>query len=333
MTAAFLPPAQVSVVIPTFRRPAELQRAMRSVFTQTYLQGALAELVIVDNDPTGSALAAARELIGAAPETLTLHILHCPDPGVANARNMAIDTVTTPLVAFLDDDQSAPDTWLAELVRGYAETSASVVFGPVDTALPDGVEHHHAHLKAFFARNPDLPDGLIPTFFGCGNALLDLRQLPERRPLFDAATNETGGEDDNLFSDIRRRGARFAWAGKARVWEHVPASRATLNYTLRRAVAYGQGPSKMAYEGGDFGQLIFWMGVGLGQLLVFGSLAALAFSVRAKNRAIWLNRAAQGFGKLVWWPKHRFYGASQTQTAQTPPSDEPSALASQPQAS
>ncbi|MCI4646224.1 MAG: glycosyltransferase [Hyphomonadaceae bacterium] len=321
MMTQLRPPARVSVVIPTFRRPYELLRAMHSVFRQTYLEGALAELVIVDNDPSGSSMEPARLLAAEAPASLRVTILHCPDPGVANARNMAVDAVTTPLIAFLDDDQSAPATWLAELVQAHSETAASVVFGPVDTALPNSIHHHRAYFQAFFARNPDLPDGLIPTFFGCGNALLDLRQLPAQRPLFDAATNETGGEDDNLFSRIQRQGARFAWASRARVWEHVPANRATLDYTLRRALAYGQGPSRMAREGGDYSQLAFWMAVGLGQFIVYGLTALVGWAVRAPTRAIWLGRATQGLGKLVWWPKHRFYGASQTAPA-APTSDQ-----------
>lgn len=327
-----LPPALVTVVIPTFRRPYDLLRAMHSVFKQTYLDGAPAELIIVDNDPIGSSLRPANSFAEEAPETLKVTVLHCPDAGVANARNMAINAVTTSLVAFLDDDQSAPATWLAELMRTRADTAASVVFGPVDTALPEHVTEHRAHFQAFFSRTPDLPEGLIPTFFGCGNSLLDLQQLPARRPLFDARTNETGGEDDNLFSQVQRSKGRFAWASRARVWEHVPTSRAKLSYTIRRAVAYGQGPSRMAHEGSDYTQLVFWMGVGAGQLTVFGAITCLAWAMRLPKRAVWLNRAAQGYGKLIWWPRHLFYGASQSpgQTlsveTSSPTSDEPAPL-------
>ena len=164
MTSRVFPPARVSVVIPTFRRPYELLRAMDSVFRQTYLAGALADLVIVDNDRAGSSVGPALELAREAPETLRVIVLHCSDPGVANARNMAIEAVKTPLVAFLDDDQTAPENWLADLVHAQSETAATVVFGPVDTALPNSVSHHRAYLQAFFSRNPKHADGLIPVF-------------------------------------------------------------------------------------------------------------------------------------------------------------------------
>ena len=65
-----LPPALVTVVIPTFRRPYDLLRAMHSVFKQTYLDGAPAELIIVDNDPIGSSLRPANSFAEEAPETL-----------------------------------------------------------------------------------------------------------------------------------------------------------------------------------------------------------------------------------------------------------------------
>ncbi len=65
--------------------------------------------------------------------------------------------------------------------------------------------------------------------------------LPSAEP-FSAERNEIGGEDDLLFQAMEARGARFAWAPGAFVWETPEPSRVTLAYTLKRAFAYGAGP-------------------------------------------------------------------------------------------
>ncbi len=303
--------ARVCVVIPTFRRVGRLQAAVRSVFAQAGIEEIQPDIVVVDNDPEGSALAPARALASEAPDAVNMIVIHCPEPGVANARNAAIAAVRSPLVAFLDDDQTACPDWLGKLLQAHDTWNAAVTFGPVDTALPAGVSRHRAYFENFFARTPDHEDGLISTYYGCGNALLDLEQLPAQRPLFDARMNEVGGEDDVLFARAEAAGCRFAWAGSARVWEHVPESRARLGYTLARAIGYGQGPTRKAEETRNWPQLVLWICVGAVQALGFGLLAAFGWLTGSSHKAFWLDRAAQGFGKVFWRWAFRFYGASQ----------------------
>lgn len=304
---------RLTVIIPTFRRTAGLERAVESVFAQDVLSHEPACLILVDNDPDGSALPLARDLAERAPDALSVRVIHAPEPGVANARNAAMAAVETRLVACLDDDQSAPEGWLSALLATHAAHPAAATFGPVDTRLPETVRHHQAYFRDFFARQFDAPEGPIETFFGCGNCLLDRPRLPRLDPLFDPAMNETGGEDDLLFRAIRETGGGFAWSPDAAVFEHVPAARARLGYTLRRAVAYGQGPIMLARAARPprYMLMMAWWLIGAGQALVFGAAAAAAFVLRRPNRARWLDRAARGFGKVIWWRDLRFYGASQ----------------------
>ncbi|HEY0052480.1 MAG TPA: hypothetical protein VGB49_03610, partial [Caulobacteraceae bacterium] len=89
--------------------------------------------------------------------------------------------------------------------------------------------------------------------------------------------------------------------------------------TLRRAFAYGQGPSAAAaaLKPARWTKVAFWMAVGAGQAVVFalGGLAA-----RLAGRADWvriLDRSAQGLGKLLWFGPFKigFYGADAPGTA------------------
>ena len=120
----------ISVVVPTFNRPQGLKLAVESVFAQSLAASGF-ELVIVDNTPDASAAEMITSLEAACPPSIRFIALHEPAAGVANARNTAMSAVTSNLVAFLDDDQSAPETWLETLLDNYRAYPAAVTFGPV----------------------------------------------------------------------------------------------------------------------------------------------------------------------------------------------------------
>ncbi|MEL7540723.1 MAG: glycosyltransferase family 2 protein [Pseudomonadota bacterium] len=301
--------------MPTFNRPDGLKRAIMSVFQQTLVADGF-DLIIVDNAPNGSAAEVISELRRACPETINFIALHEPAAGVANARNCAMRAVKTNLVAFLDDDQSAPKTWLEALLASHDRYPAAVTFGAVKTVLPTGQRRHQGYFEAFFSREPDFENGYIDATFGCGNALVDFSKVPGHAPWFDVAMNESGGEDDVLFVRIRDAFGRFAWAADAPVWEHPPISRVALNYTLKRAFAYGQAPITLARKNGQspIFAILFWMLVGVGKMLWHGIIWLMLSLVRHPNRAFQLDQAVRGLGKLIWWIDLRFYGAAALKT-------------------
>lgn len=266
------------------------------------------EVVLVDNDPEGSALTLLRAL-----DDPRIVVCHEPRAGVANARNAGLRAARGDLVAFLDDDEIAPPSWLAELLRVQAAETADVVFGPVRTKLSEPPRDHHAYFEAFFARDPGHAEGSIDRFYGCGCSLVRRAALPSAEP-FSAERNEIGGEDDLLFQAMGAAGARFAWAPGAWVWETPEASRVTLAYTLKRAFAYGQGPATQAWSAPrrDYPAIGFWMAVGLAQTVVFGALAAGSYLGKTRTRATAYRRFVEGVGKVLWFPaiKPRFYGAA-----------------------
>ncbi|MEM9939354.1 MAG: glycosyltransferase family 2 protein [Pseudomonadota bacterium] len=302
----------LTVVVPTFQRPDRLMRAVRSLFEQTLVARGFA-LVIVDNCPTASAAEAIRQLRVECPATVKLIALSETKPGVATARNTAMSAVTTDLVAFLDDDQTAPQSWLEHLLQSYERYPASVTFGPVKTALPEGQKRHRAYFSAFFGREPGLQSGYIDTVFGIGNALVDFSTLTAPDGIwFDTSMNEVGGEDDLLFELVRAQKGRFAWAGQASVWEHPDPERIKLTYTLRRAFSYGQGPITLARKAKPTKYLtwVMWVLVGLGKAVWHGAQWLALELVRHPGRAFQLDAAVRGIAKPLWFLTMRFYGAA-----------------------
>jgi succinoglycan biosynthesis protein ExoM len=296
----------VSIIIPTFCRPARAVDAARSALAQAC--DVSFEVVLVDNDPDASALARLRVL-----DDPRVVVVHEPRAGVANARNAGLRAAKGELIAFLDDDEIASADWLAQLMRVQSEHKADVVFGPVRTRLAYPPRDHLAYFEQFFARDPGHTEGVIQKFYGCGCSLVRRAALPSAEP-FSAERNEIGGEDDLLFQAMEAAGARFAWAPGASVWETPEPSRVTLAYTLKRAFAYGQGPATKAWTGPkrDIPAIGFWMAVGFAQTIVFGAVAAGSYLGKTRRRAFAYRRFVEGVGKLLWFPviKPRFYGAA-----------------------
>ena len=299
----------VAVIVPTLRRPESLERALRSLFAQTGVADRVSEIVVVDNDPVGSAAATVGALRSGSPWPLTC--VHAPRPGVATARNAGLAATDAPLIAFLDDDEAASPGWLAALLKARAETGADAVFGPIAGRAPDAAPWLKPWLERFFGREGPERTGLIDQPFGCGNSLMvRATALPGPAP-FDTGTDQAGGEDDALFAALAARGGRFGWAADAWVEEFAPAHRATLNYALARAFAYGQGPSQTAAAAKDWPAVARWMAIGAGQTAVFGAASAALTLIASPKRAEMYDRTARGIGKLFWMKgfEPRFYGA------------------------
>src|SRR3712207_5378192 len=91
----------VTVAIPTYRRPDRLRRLVPLVLDQAREGSAdgryLVDVLVVDNDPEGSGAAAA--------SGHPVRYVAEPTPGIAAARNRAIDEAAgSRLLAFIDDD-------------------------------------------------------------------------------------------------------------------------------------------------------------------------------------------------------------------------------------
>lgn len=309
--------AAVSIVIPTQRRPDQLLRAARSVLRQAGVDGCALELVIADNDQVPSARRTAEQL--AAEAGFPVRYVHEPRAGVANVRNAALERAEGALIAFLDDDEEAPDGWLAALLDAQARFDADVVFGPVRARTPEHIVEHRAYLERFFSRVRPGEAGVIADYYGCGDSLVRRAALPDPNRPFSEVSNQTGGEDDLLFAGMKAAGARFAWAPDAYVFEDPVPERLSLAYTIARAFAYGHGPSiscACATRPDRLG-VARWMVIGLGQAIAFGLLAAAQWIVRSPDRAFSLDRAARGLGKTLWWGPFRmaFYGLTAPQAA------------------
>lgn len=119
MTTLSTPTARlsVSVVTPTYRRPAEVAELVRDLALQELLPS---EIVIVDGNPDEEE-ATARAVAAAVADGLPFAVHHVRSArGTAHQRNVGLDRAEGDLVALLDDDVRLEPDFLARMVEVFA---------------------------------------------------------------------------------------------------------------------------------------------------------------------------------------------------------------------
>lgn len=228
------------VAVLTYRRPVGLAAIVPALVDQLRTAGVGGHVLVVDNDPQGSAWAAAAEWADQG-----VQYAHEPRPGIAAARNRAIElSQHADVLVFIDDDELPTDRWLECLVDQWRGSGAAAVAGPVLSRFTAPVDPWIV-AGGFFARRRR-PTGTRLEGAATNNLLLDLSRLRAHNLRFDDAFGLTGGSDTMLTHALVERGEPIVWCDEAVVVEEVPESRTTRSWVLRRHFRAGTVWSRVA---------------------------------------------------------------------------------------
>lgn len=292
---------ETSIVIPSYRRPVLLARALRCCLEQRGVDSPF-EIVVVDNDPAGSAETVVADI--AAEASSPIRYVSEKRPGISHARNSGVAAATGRYLVFLDDDEEPAPDWLASFVTTMRESGANLAVGPVYPRFTVG--DADAYRRRKYTRDAGVPTGTrLARWAGIGNTILDKSQCFSGDEPFDPALGLTGGEDTVFLHQLLREGRTLVWCAEAAVHETVPADRLDPKYLLRRAFRGGQGVTFMctAVKPPQPLRALRMMAIGAAQFVVYGT-AALA--LRLVRRDSWLplmDKAVSGLGKVLWHPK------------------------------
>jgi glycosyltransferase involved in cell wall biosynthesis/GT2 family glycosyltransferase len=124
---------EVSVVVPTYRRPDELRRCLAGLATQSL---APAEIIVVRREGDEATRAALKESAHAAVVDAVVS-----EPGVLAAMQAGAAVASRDLIAFIDDDAVPRREWLERLTRHFEDPKVGGVGGRdviADQPVPRG---------------------------------------------------------------------------------------------------------------------------------------------------------------------------------------------------
>jgi O-antigen biosynthesis protein len=244
-------PVQADVVVATKDRPDMLAECLESI-----LRGAVKpeRLIVVDNASASSETA---ELVRQfAKREPSVHYVREEEPGLARAHNAALPYVSSPVVAFTDDDVVVDDKWLKRMVEAFAgDESVACVTGIIaprelDTLPQQWLEGNVTYDKGLQRRTFDAQSRRAdaPLFpyasgaFGSGANMAFRTSFLQEGGGFDealgAGTIAMGGDDLAAFYDVISSGNRLIYEPAAIVLHQHPRQYAALK---RQTYGYGAG--------------------------------------------------------------------------------------------
>lgn len=235
----------VSVVLACYteRRIDSIRAALNSIRAQTLEPSAI--VVAVDNN---TALA---ELLTAEFEWITV-VLNSGERGASATRNRGVQAVTTSITAFLDDDETADEDWLARLVAPFDDAAVVGTGGKYEPAWRSRKPHWFPDEFAWVVGGSY--DGL-PTStkrvrnVWSGNMAVRtdaFRQVAGFRTDFGKRGSIPQPEDTDLCIRMAAAsGGHWMYVPDSVIHHDVPDERASLRFFVRRCYAEGAGKAAM----------------------------------------------------------------------------------------
>jgi glycosyltransferase involved in cell wall biosynthesis len=212
----------ISVLIITRDRHAELRRAIASVLAQTLLPS---ELVVVDDGSTPPV-----SLDGlAVPETLPVRLVRNPlASGPARARNIGIAAAQGAWIAFLDDDDEFRPDKIATVAGALERVGeeADVLYHPADIVMVNEGVRYTSRPRAPERATDMYRELLVRNVVGGTPMVIARRHSLLEHEGFDASLGAL--EDYELWLRLARHGARFHLLPQALTRCHYTTAKASV---------------------------------------------------------------------------------------------------------
>lgn len=296
--------SEVTIAIPTFRRPQGLEKLLRAL--EQLETRASVSVLVADNDSDGlEGQKVCERLMGNYRWPLTSIVVSAR--GIAQNRNAlverALQNPRMEFLAMLDDDEWPVAGWLDALLRVLNETGADAVSGSVLREF----ESKPGRLAAYC-------DGIAPVRgkTGITHEIDSTANVLVRRSCFDSGRRFdpefalTGGEDREFFTGLALEGKRFAWADDAVVYAYIPTSRASLSWSLTRAYRAGNSDMRVMLKYGLSAGARAREIAKIAGAIVTAPFAFLIFIADASRSADAIRRVFRAAGKVAAFFGHHY---------------------------
>lgn len=225
-------PTLYSVIVPTYQRPAALERCLDALGAQTLGRDRF-EVIVVDDGSTEPPRAA----VARAAASFDVRLIEQANAGPAAARNSGARAARGDYVVFTDDDCRPDPEWLRAIDQAVAQHPGCAIGGRVVNALRHGLYSTASQLLVEFLYDYFNVDRSSGRFFITSNLALPVREF-ERIGAFDVSFPFAAAEDRDLCDRWREAGLAMVYCDEAVVHhEHSLALRSF----CRQHFNYGRG--------------------------------------------------------------------------------------------
>ena len=241
----------ICVAALTYKRPELLRNLLGNLLQQDIDSVAREiQLLIVDNDPLGSARSVVESFRQSFPGVKIRYVVEA-EPGIPAGRNRAMDEAHIAganVLCFTDDDVRPAKSWVRHLIQCSEDCEPAMVFGPARFEM---LEQARGLWASFLARSLIAKSTYVEKYAArqarkgivhagaTNNCLINLTWVREREIRFSGNMAESGGSDTIFRETVRREGGEIRWCEQAIVYEQLPIERVSLRYQFSRARAHG----------------------------------------------------------------------------------------------
>jgi GT2 family glycosyltransferase len=203
-------PPFISVVIPTYERPAQLVKCLSALTAQDYPRDGF-EVIVVDD----GGIVSMDGFVASIRHQINLTLLRQPHSGPGLARNLGASSANGRYLAFTDDDCTPAPDWLRKLSAYFASFPDSALGGRTINALVHNPYSAASQLIVdyLYARwNLETS----ATFFASNNLALPAKRFEEIGG-FGRAWKGAAGEDRDLCDRLIHHGCRLIYVPDALV--------------------------------------------------------------------------------------------------------------------
>lgn len=230
-----------SVCVATFKRPELLRKLIQSLFDQNNIDDIILEIIIVDNDIKKSA----KEIVAEFPDSPSINISYYAQPiqNISLTRNRALDIASGKYIAIIDDDETADQYWIKNLIDTLIKFNADAVFGYVIPIFDPDIAHWKKQREIYFL--PVGKTGDCPLFYYTTNCLVKTDKIKKFDLRFDPKYGLTGGEDSVFFDLLSKYQAKYVVCREAISYEAVPRYRTELKFICHRYFQKGNNEGRI----------------------------------------------------------------------------------------
>lgn len=205
-------PPDISVIIPTNRRPEILAPCLRALLQQDFAKERFEVLVLNDGGKHDlSALATTLSRDG-----LRVRIITVPQGGPGPARNRGAELAQGALLVFTDDDCLPEPGWLSAFSLANAAHPEALLGGPVSNLLTHRPASEASQVLVSFLYDWYNQNPLDARFFTSNN-IAARRESFQRHGGFDTRFTLSAGEDRDLCARWREQGGQLVFVPHARI--------------------------------------------------------------------------------------------------------------------